>query len=304
MRALWEALEQPLPNGSWGIRIVARAQVVDAGEAIYTVGDNGGARAYPLEQSRLLDLFAVCNVYDPCGSPDGGCSQLDLVSGARWFVPSEEAAVPKHPRGVSDGAWGRAEEIVSFEKKEVVPCGSTGYALDVLGGGGLGQRADVEGGVDCKGTGVWLRHLSCTVGSMVGYGFVHGSILGSLYSAVDLICNTFGHTFSKTPLLTATGNPKAMCVVASQSPRILLNAQNGSRRCATTTEESLEVEVATAANGCVGGVSVPHGSSKDDMSDRGCMGTCWCMWLYWIIIFCMFSGVGATSGEAEAAGNA
>ena len=32
-----------------------------------------------------------------------------LVSGARWFVPSEEAAVPKHPRGVSDGAWDEAE---------------------------------------------------------------------------------------------------------------------------------------------------------------------------------------------------
>ena len=33
-----------------------------------------------------------------------GCEVM--VSGARWFVPSEEAAVPKHPWGVSDGAWG------------------------------------------------------------------------------------------------------------------------------------------------------------------------------------------------------
>ena len=38
----------------------------------------------------------------------GTGSRQYQVSGARWFVPSEEAAVPKHPGGESDGAWERA----------------------------------------------------------------------------------------------------------------------------------------------------------------------------------------------------
>ena len=47
------------------------------------------------------------------------------VSGARWFVPSEEAAVPKHQGGDSDGAWERAEDCSDFvqeAKPAEAPC--------------------------------------------------------------------------------------------------------------------------------------------------------------------------------------
>ena len=48
-----------------------------------------------------------------------GGEERNEVSGARWFVPSEEAAVPKHQEGVSDGALERRGSSLSLGRNSL-----------------------------------------------------------------------------------------------------------------------------------------------------------------------------------------